>query len=324
MQARLTAAAVIVVVTAYITIGGEGYKRGRGRVDRTDRERRFLFLETAYPPEVTGRFACAIESAAKHHPGWAVNVLAAVDAANGTDSWLDGPFKHMLAGLPNVAFGSVQVADILRGTPLESWSAQRKDNARFKEVLSNVLRLALLYKRGGVYLSKDTIVMRPLHAFHSCLSQTALRKGDAVSNSFLFFKAGHPFLRDAMEHVASEHHPANLKASIGSSLLHDVLLERCGVDSVASLAAEGRPCRDVLVLPWHTLMPVPWTAWNVLFDVADTNSSWWEVCRDSHAMCLYGKMSGRRRAERNSPYWRAATEHCPRSLNMSLDLDERF
>ncbi|XP_075745440.1 uncharacterized protein LOC119175991 isoform X5 [Rhipicephalus microplus] len=255
---RLTAAAVIVVVTAYITIGGEGYKRGRGRVDRTDRERRFLFLETAYPPEVTGRFACAIESAAKHHPGWAVNVLAAVDAANGTDSWLDGPFKHMLAGLPNVAFGSVQ------------------------------------------------------------------RKGDAVSNSFLFFKAGHPFLRDAMEHVASEHHPANLKASIGSSLLHDVLLERCGVDSVASLAAEGRPCRDVLVLPWHTLMPVPWTAWNVLFDVADTNSSWWEVCRDSHAMCLYGKMSGRRRAERNSPYWRAATEHCPRSLNMSLDLDERF
>ncbi|KAL1440655.1 hypothetical protein MTO96_009211 [Rhipicephalus appendiculatus] len=127
-----------------------------------------------------------------------------------------------------------------------------------------------------------------------------------------------------MEHIASEHHEADLKASLGSMLLHNVLLERCGVDSVAPLAAEGRPCRDVLVLPYNVLMPVPWTAWTMLFQVADTNSSWWEACRESHAMCLYAKMSGRRRAERNSPYWRAAREHCRRSLSISLELNERF
>ncbi|XP_037514770.1 lactosylceramide 4-alpha-galactosyltransferase [Rhipicephalus sanguineus] len=302
------------------------YPGDTGRVDETGRASRVFFLETGYPLEVTGRFSCAIESVAKHHPRWSVNVLAAMDAANGTDSWLDGPFKRMLGSLPNVAFGNVQVADVLRGTPLESWSVadHLKGGTKFNEVLSNVLRLALLYKRGGVYLDKDTIVMRPLYGFRSCLSQTALRKGDAVGNSFLFFKAGHPFLRDAMEHIASEHHQEKLKTSLGPSLLHYVLLERCGVDSVAPLATEGRPCRDVLVLPWHVLMPVPWTAWNMLFDAADTNSSWWEACRDSHAMCLYGKMSGRRRAERNSPYWRAAKDHCPRSLNMSADLDGRF
>ncbi|KAL1440654.1 hypothetical protein MTO96_009210 [Rhipicephalus appendiculatus] len=174
--ARLTAAGIIVVVTAYFAVGGGRYNRNTERVNRTDRQPRVLFLETGYPPEVTARFACAIESAAKHHPGWTVNVLAAVDAANDTDSWLDGPFKRMLGSLPNVAFGNVQVADVLRGTPLESWSVQyhRKGDARSKEAWSNVLRLALLYKRGGVYLDKDTVVMRPLHAFHSCLSQTAL------------------------------------------------------------------------------------------------------------------------------------------------------
>ncbi|KAH6934532.1 hypothetical protein HPB50_024864 [Hyalomma asiaticum] len=324
--ARLTAAAVIVMVTAYFTVGGRPYGGSFMGAGGSGRKSRILFLETGYALEVTGRFACAIESAARNHPGWTVNVLAAIDTANGTDTWLDGPFKRMLGRLPNVAFGNVQVVDLLRDTPLESWSMPdpRKVGNRFKEVLSNVLRLALLYKRGGIYLDKDTIVMRPLHGFRSCLSQTSLRKGDAVSNSFLFFKKDHPFLRDTMERIASDHHHDDIKSSLGPAVLHDALLERCGVASVAPLAEEGRPCRDVVVLPWHVLMPVPWTSWTTLFEAVALNSSGWEICRESHAMCLYGKMSWQRKAERYSPYWRAAKEHCPGSLHMAVDLDGQF
>ncbi|KAH7960521.1 hypothetical protein HPB49_020908 [Dermacentor silvarum] len=293
----------------------------------TGNKSRVLFLETGYAFEVTGRFSCAIESAARHHPGWTVHVLAAIDTTNSSaDVWLDGPFKKMLGRLPNVVFGSVQVTDMLRGTPLESWSLPNPRRGGVSEHLSNALRLALLYKRGGVYLSKDTVVMRPLHEFDCCLSQTSLRKGDSVSNSFLFFKAGHSFLRDAMERIASDHQP-EVKSSLGPSLLHDVLLERCGVTSVAPLAEDGRRCRGVRVLPWPVLMPVPYTAWPLLFapDVAaDTNSSWWEACRYSHAMCFYGKLSARRKVEKGSPYWRAASKNCPRSLEISIDVDGRF
>ncbi|XP_075539704.1 lactosylceramide 4-alpha-galactosyltransferase-like [Dermacentor variabilis] len=322
--ARLTAAAVIVMATLYFTVGSRSYARN---VKGARHKSRVLFLETGHAFDVTGRFSCAIESAARHHPGWTVNVLAAIDTPNSTDVWLDGPFKRMLGRFPNVVFDSVQVADMVRGTPLESWSVLdfRKGGADVSEHLSNALRLALLYKRGGVYLDKDTVVMRPLHEFDSCLSQTSLRKGDSVSNSFLFFKAGHSFLRDAMERIASDHDPG-VKSSLGPPLLHDALLERCGVASVAPLAEAGRRCRGVLVVPWHVLSLVPWTAWTVLFvaEAAETNSSWWEACRDSHAMCLHGKLSARKKAQKDSPYWRAASENCPRSLEISLDVNGRF
>ncbi|XP_065304613.1 lactosylceramide 4-alpha-galactosyltransferase-like [Dermacentor albipictus] len=325
--ARLTAAAVIVMATLYFTVASKSYEGNVKSARGTGNKSRMLFLETGHAFDVTGRFSCAIESAARHHPGWTVNVLAAVGTPNSTDVWLDGPFRQMLGRFPNVAFDSVQVADVIRGTPLGSWSLPDplKDGPGVNEQLSNALRLALLYKRGGVYLDKDTVVMRPLHGFDACLSQTSLRKGDSVSNSFLFFEAGHSFVRDAMKRIASDHHP-DVKSSLGPPLLHDALLERCGVASVAPLAEAGRRCRGVLVLPWHVLMPVAYTAWPSLFaaEGADANSSRWEACRHSHAMCLYGKLSARKKAEKDSPYWRAASEHCPRSLEISVDVAGRF
>lgn len=335
---RLTAVAVVLAVTAYLTFSGTPQKGKQApSAQRADPvSPRIFFVETEHALNVSARFSCAVESAAAHHPQWTVHVLAAageapkapawaLDAPSGgvNSSWLDGPFARMLSSLPNVVLGSVQPSEEFRDTPLESWYASSSVNRSvfYEEHLSGALRLALLYKRGGVFLAEDIVVMKPLSEFRACISQKELRKGDSVGNSFLFFDAGHPFLRDVMERAASDYDPVRI-SSMGPELLREVILERCGVDSVEPLARSGRRCKGVLVLPARILMPVPWTAWTRLFTRCRERE--WDTLRTSHAVCFYRGVSAGQQAAWHSAYWRAASDYCPRSLDLSLELSGGF
>ncbi|XP_077507489.1 lactosylceramide 4-alpha-galactosyltransferase-like isoform X2 [Amblyomma americanum] len=325
---RLTAVVVVLAITAYLTFSSTSQTGSRESPARHARpvSPRIFFVHAGLEPKVSARFSCAVESAAAHHPHSTVHVLAATGNPLGggvNSSWPDGPFVRMLSSLPNVVFGSVQASEEFRDTPLESWysSAAINRSVFYEKHLSGALRLAVLFKRGGVFLDEDTVTMKPLSEFRTCVSQKLLRKGDSVGNSFLFFEAGHAFLRDVMERAASDYDPAR-SSCMGPDLLRDVLLERCGVDSVAPLASSGRRCKEVLVLPAHVLMPVPWTAWKQLFDAC--RDSDWDTLRSSHAVCFYRGVSSGHAAAWHSAYWRAASDFCPRSLDLSLEQSGGF
>ncbi|EEC18888.1 lactosylceramide 4-alpha-galactosyltransferase, putative, partial [Ixodes scapularis] len=60
-------------------------------------------------------------------------------------------------------------SEVLEGTPLSSWNfSGAMRSSRYRVVhLADVLRLAVVYKYGGVYLDLDTVVLRSLEDLHN-------------------------------------------------------------------------------------------------------------------------------------------------------------
>ncbi|KAL1417276.1 hypothetical protein MTO96_027008 [Rhipicephalus appendiculatus] len=273
---------------------------------------RIFFLETGGHGLLTARVACAVESAAKLHPEWTVHFLSAAAGGNASHAnvTLTGPFARMIRSIPNV------VASVIRGTPLGPWyeSGILNKSAFPVEHLADALRLAVLYKQGGVYLDIDVIVMRSLNPLPPC------KNGDMVSNGFLGFRRGDPFLVYLMQRVRRVYKPQEW-SSIGPKLLRQVTLERCGARDVNELL--GRKCggedTGFTVLPHWIFLPVPYDRWESFF-VANASREAWLMSSASYVMHVYNKMSSKASAVPGCAYRQAAETYCPDSLRMSLEL----
>uniref|UniRef100_A0A182MKZ4 Alpha 1,4-glycosyltransferase domain-containing protein n=1 Tax=Anopheles culicifacies TaxID=139723 RepID=A0A182MKZ4_9DIPT len=130
------------------------------------------FIETSAPFKrivtIEPRQACAIESAARANPRKKVIVLFA--------SWneFNDPgqvrFRDLptLARLPNVHFRWLNLEQFAQGTPVEEVIRSDKlyQRPNGAEYLSEILRLVLLYKYGGIYLDLDVVTLKKLEFYN--------------------------------------------------------------------------------------------------------------------------------------------------------------
>ncbi|XP_077485097.1 lactosylceramide 4-alpha-galactosyltransferase-like [Amblyomma americanum] len=284
---------------------------------------RIFFLETGGRGALTARIACAVESAARLHPRWTVHLLSAVSSS--TNSITSGSFVEVLRSIPNVVLSDIKPKEEFEGTPLQPWyeSGALGKSSHPVEHLADALRLAVLYKRGGIYIDIDIIMMRPLDSLPPCVCQSPVEGGDMVSNGFMAFHRGDPFLVKLMKRAAVEYRPEEW-ASIGPVLLRRVALAHCGRLHVKELV--GRRCggdAGFTVVPYWTFLPVPYDQWQVFF-AANTSEEAWLMCTASYVMHVYNKMSSRVPAEPGSAYRQAAQAYCPESLRLSLNLSGNF
>lgn len=122
-------------------------------------ERSIFFIESSCRGGLNSRQACAVESAAKIHPNWQINVLFTGSVSNQTQS---GTTMKLLKMYNNIMFFRIHVAKFGRNTPLEHMLASGiLNNSSWRVVhTSDVLRFLTLYKWGGVYMDLDVIVMK--------------------------------------------------------------------------------------------------------------------------------------------------------------------
>ncbi|XP_050036152.3 lactosylceramide 4-alpha-galactosyltransferase-like [Dermacentor andersoni] len=287
---------------------------------------RIFFLETGGPGSLTARISCAVESAARVHPHWTVYILAAASGyASQRNVTFAGPFAQVLRSIPNVVVDVVRPNEGFQGTPLESWyeSGILSKSAYPIEHLADALRLAVLYKQGGVYLDIDVIVMRSLDSLPPCVCQSPVENGDMVSNGFLAFRRGDPFLLYLMQRVCEVYRPKEW-SSIGPKLLRRVTLARCGARQVQALL--GRRCggdTGFTVMPHWMFLPVPYDRWQSFF-VANASREAWLMSSASYVMHVYNKMSSKAPAVPGSAYRQAAEIYCPDSLRLSLQIQGTF
>lgn len=136
--------------------------------------RSIFFHETSCSGELNSRQACAVESAARTHPDWQINVLFAAPV---TDNTLKSGVVALLKNMTNVKFSRVHTEKYAKGTPLESMvsgGALKRTRWRISHT-SDVLRYLSLYKFGGVYLDLDVVVAKP---FDSLVRNWAARETD--------------------------------------------------------------------------------------------------------------------------------------------------
>ncbi|XP_049869413.1 lactosylceramide 4-alpha-galactosyltransferase-like [Pectinophora gossypiella] len=147
-----------------------------------------FLIETSCKGYLDLRQACAVESAARAHPDWQVNLLFVGPV---TRERLTTGILSSLQSYKNVVIARVYFSEIVKDTPLERLLSEKlldKSEHRFAHT-SDIIRLLLLWKFVGVYMDLDIVVIKPfddLGLDFAGLEESTVRTGVmGLSNSFV-------------------------------------------------------------------------------------------------------------------------------------------
>ncbi|KAG2423426.1 hypothetical protein HXX76_015297 [Chlamydomonas incerta] len=112
---------------------------------------------------------------------------------------------------PGVHLVRYEVEDVLQETPLESWYLDQRGQLEEGEFwfshVTDLMRFALVYKHGGVYMDADVLVMRPISASHVNKLYRSVNDSKLFECAVVFFEAGHPYLFEVLKHIPRHYQP---------------------------------------------------------------------------------------------------------------------
>ncbi|THG23714.1 hypothetical protein TEA_019511 [Camellia sinensis var. sinensis] len=253
----------------------------------------------------------SIESVFKSHPnGCLIIVSNSMDSTRGTRilrPFLDKGF-HLISISPDFDY-------LFKNTLAETWFDQlKKGNVDPGEVslgqnLSNLIRLALLYKFGGVYIDTDVIILKSFAKLRNVIgAQTIdLETGNwtRLNNAILVFDKSHPLLYKFIQEFALTF-DGNKWGHNGPYL----------VSRVVSRVKE-RPGFDFDVLNPVAFYPVDWSRIRGLFRGPrnETHSKWLHhklnhIRSHSYAVHLWNKQSRKLKIKEGSIISRIMLDCC--------------
>lgn len=243
----------------------------------------------------------AIESLFKSHPyACLVIVSNSMDAESGSlvlKPFLDKGFK-LIAIKPDFDY-------IFKDTHAEKWfNGLKKGNVSPGEVslgqnMSNLLRLALLYKFGGIYMDTDVIVLKTLTKLRNAIGAQSidLENGNwsRLNNAVLIFDKKHPLVYKFIEEFALTF-DGNKWGHNGPYLVSRVVSR-----------VNRTPGFDFTVLPPSAFYPVNWSRVKSLFKGPEgkAHSTWLrkkleQIKSESFAVHLWNRQSRKIKAESGS------------------------
>ncbi|KAG6420632.1 hypothetical protein SASPL_117167 [Salvia splendens] len=185
---------------------------------------------------------------------------------------------------------------LFKGTPAEVWYNQlMQGNVDTGEValgqnLSNLLRLGLLYRFGGIYLDTDMIILKSFGGLRNVIGAQAidLESGNwtRLNNAVMIFDEGHPLVFKFIQEFALTF-DGNKWGHNGPYLVSRVVA-RVG----------GRPGYNFTVMPPMAFYPVDWSKVRGLFEGPQSlsHSKWLlaklrQIQSESFAVHLWNKQS---------------------------------
>ncbi|KAL3241978.1 hypothetical protein MRX96_047836 [Rhipicephalus microplus] len=251
------------------------------------------FLETSGRRKLTARQACSIESASRHNGDFTVHLLHTARHLHSC------AYRRILSKLPNFSSARLRPRTELAGTPLSRLYSNRRalrESSSLVEHLSDFLRYAIIWKRGGVYLDLDIIVLKSLKPIENSV---AFEEDEVhVTNSVLFFRKMHPAVRALMKACARQYDPRSFQS--------------CGPLLLTQLRHAPFYARLVNFLSSSTFFKVSFGEWKMFFDPTMTEKVLEEV-NGSYGVHLWNKFSKGTKAiiGSGSPLEHLARIHCP-------------
>ncbi|KAK8607932.1 hypothetical protein V6N13_023376 [Hibiscus sabdariffa] len=243
----------------------------------------------------------AIESVFKSHPKACLVIVSnTLDSKMGNivlKPFFDKGFK-LIAVSPDFDF-------VFKNTDAESWfNRLKKGNVdpggvSLGQNLSNLLRLALLYKYGGVYIDTDVIVLKSFNHLRNAIGAQSInvqtKSWSRLNNAVLVFDKQHLLLFEFIREFALTF-DGNKWGHNGPYLVSRV------VERVAN-----RPGFNFTVMPPSAFYPVDWSRIRTLFrGPNDRDHSEWlhrkleEIRRRSYAVHLWNRQSRKVRVQQGS------------------------
>uniref|UniRef100_A0A5B6YVK3 Putative lactosylceramide 4-alpha-galactosyltransferase n=1 Tax=Davidia involucrata TaxID=16924 RepID=A0A5B6YVK3_DAVIN len=194
---------------------------------------------------------------------------------------------------------------LFKNTIAEAWfDGLRKGNVDPGEVslgqnLSNLLRLALLYKFGGVYIDTDVLVLKRFVKLRNVIGAQTMDvetgNWSRLNNAVMIFDKGHPLLYKFIEEFAHTFN-GNKWGHNGPYLVSRVVSR-----------VNGRPGFDFKVLPPVAFYPVDWSRIRGLFRGPrnETHLKWLRgklrhIRSQSLAVHLWNRQSRKLKVEKGS------------------------
>ncbi|GAB6023650.1 hypothetical protein CHUAL_008417 [Chamberlinius hualienensis] len=279
----------------------------------TINRKNIFFIETKFDKFIlTPRESCSIESAANKH----INSIVTVYNINGNFDMSNENVKR-LSTIPNVRLKFINLTEAFSDTPLATWykSDAIKNSIHPTEHMSDALRIALLYKNGGIYSDTDSITIRPLDQLRNTVSD----QGDnSLGNGVLIFDKDSEILLEYMTTFANNFR-GDLWSYQGPEMLDALVKKRCNVENLNLIYNKPEECAGITVKPVTALFFVHYTQYQIYY----SNDSTFAVDEsETFAVHLFGRMSRNisTKVGNGSFIDRLFRQHCP--LNYQLMLKE--
>ncbi|XP_059296672.1 uncharacterized protein LOC132049765 [Lycium ferocissimum] len=211
---------------------------------------------------------------------------------------------------------SPELSFLFNSTPVESWFDDLKNGIKdpgeipLAQNLSNLIRLAVLYKYGGVYLDTDFIILKDFSRLRNSIgAQSVSANGNwtRLNNAVLIFDKKHPLLYKFMEEFASSF-DGNKWGQNGPYLVSRV---------VERLTSKEKNQFNFTVLKPIAFYPVDWIRITGFFMKVNTrtHSRWIEakllqLSGETYGVHLWNKQSSSMKIEQGSIIGRLISDHC--------------
>eukprot|EP00898_Chlorokybus_atmophyticus_P003286 jgi/Chlat1/3959/Chrsp26S04205 len=152
----------------------------------------FFLAWTTSESEFTLRYRRTIESTLRFHPTACIIVYSPTLSEDHFQRFWDAGY-NIIVERPDVPW-------LLAGTPAEAWYSgieTWKKGPYFFSHITEIIRLASLYKYGGVYLDTDVVVMRDLSGLRNSIgTELAGPRGEpkVLNGAILIFDRGADFI----------------------------------------------------------------------------------------------------------------------------------
>ncbi|KAK8665747.1 hypothetical protein V6N13_005909 [Hibiscus sabdariffa] len=253
----------------------------------------------------------AVDSLFKASPNGCLIILSpSLDSRQG-----DRILKPLIdVGLKVVAI-TPDLPVLVKNTPAESWLDTLKNGRQdpgsipLSYNLSNLIRLAALYKYGGVYLDVDFIVLKDFMGLWNAIgaqsTSSITKKWTRINGAAMVFHEGHPILHDFLQEFAATYDGSKWGHN-GPYLISRVIRR-----------VENKPGYNLTVLPPKTFYPMDWTKIGRCFKKPDTESDqkWVEYMlveleRSTYAIHIWNHRTKELTIEEGSLMQRLISAHC--------------
>lgn len=252
-----------------------------------------------------------LESLLLHHPDACVVVLSETLELEAFQEFVKEGYKVAVA-VPNLD-------ELLKGTPTHIfasvWYEWRK-TVNYPLHYSELVRLAALYRYGGIYLDSDVIVLKPLKSFRNSVGTVKqVSKDSSFSGAVLVFEKQSPLLAECLEEWYSTYDDTLMQWN-GAELMTRVIRNHSDSD-------QNREHLEIKLEPSFTFYPISSTDIMSYFSKPDNGAERAEhdalfsrIVNDSTTFHLWNSITSSLVPESNSLVERILNHYCLHCLDV--------
>ncbi|XP_068225016.1 lactosylceramide 4-alpha-galactosyltransferase-like [Palaemon carinicauda] len=212
-----------------------------------------FFIESTCSPNPSYRSWCSLESWATQHPEktvWFILVSPFINDATGVR-------KRLFNQYSNIRIVTSNLEEIFNETPL--WELFNSDkwlkNTTWAEInLSDMLRVALVWKWGGIYADTDSICIK---STSNLTDAVGMGEDMIIINAILIGQPRHKVFWMLMEDI-QQNFKGDIWGENGPHAITRVMNELCKTTNFTEIARSGKGCANMRVLPIESFYPIPY------------------------------------------------------------------